>query len=817
MQKEWIDFKAIIDKLFVDLEYNKVKVREQWNVITQKRQPLVRIIREYYFNKFEKHMLKEYKDEFYSILNLDRMESEINTQNFIKALLSLNKKYEIHMNFLQDLDLESDELQKKQNLSVNLSQIFSLNLIEIANLNENIYAFYRKELIKFMKFVLKEHSSQIDQSLITESRRTLIENEPENFQVDIYQNFFQISIELGFYTKSLQILNEVLVKDIQEYIESQQEALQNNTPILKRCISYFSNFHLNFLQVIAQSVKTISSKEIQLEQLQGELKILQDQLLNKIYEIYGKICIQNIFRIVLEFPESYELVQELKEIVEKTNLIYDMCDFLSSQISQRLLIPGVITTNILSQYINCLQILQIIDLKALILEKVTFPIKNYLLKRNDTLRCIIEHLTDDKNTNKLVQERLKIPSKFQSYDLSSDEDENEAEKWEVQYLNQKKSEAIKIKYQESDLLSILVNLYGSQESFISEYQNMLAEKMMGTRNFDIDEEIKNLELLKLRCGDYSLQTCNIIVKDVKDSKRIDNLIHSYKKPINPEASLKNPLLSIDQLHCMFVSKGYWPINYEVEGFPLPSYLEPLFSEYAKRFERNRAMRKLIWHTNLGHVNLTLSFDNGEFEFKCLPIHAILIGYFDETRFNPEKGVSSDFLSQETQLSQNQVKQKMAFWVHKGVVREFKKQVSKTQSSNSKNFQGYNEEGAENADNDVNVYFPVRVYEKFRDSENLIYCEDEENEMILRDQSYIGFENTQFIKYIENLIISILNKTGPRSASQLHCLLKTLYKTDLEYPVQEDQIKDVLRSMSQKHKLIFNGEDYSLPISQEKQQ
>lgn len=43
------------------------------------------------------------------------------------------------------------------------------------------------------------------------------------------------------------------------------------------------------------------------------------------------------------------------------------------------------------------------------------------------------------------------------------------------------------------------------------------------------------------------------------------------------------------------------------------------------------MRKLIWHTNLGHVNLTLTFDNGEFDFKCLPIHAVLIGYFDDTR------------------------------------------------------------------------------------------------------------------------------------------------------------------------------------------
>ncbi|EGR31174.1 hypothetical protein IMG5_116450 [Ichthyophthirius multifiliis] len=375
------------------------------------------------------------------------------------------------------------------------------------------------------------------------------------------------------------------------------------------------------------------------------------------------------YYFILEFPDSYEITQELKETLEKSNLVYELSDYLVQQINTRLLIPGVITMNILSQYINCLQILQIIDPKGLILE---------------------------------------------------------------------------IKYQESDLLSILVNLYGSQEAFISEYQNMLAEKMMGTRHFDIDEEIKNLELLKLRCGDYSLQICNIIVKDVKDSKRIDNLIHSYRKPIQPEQKLKNHLLSIDQLHCMFVSKGYWPINYEIEGIPLPTYLEPLFKEYAERFERNKAMRKLIWHTNLGHVNLSLTFDNGEFEFKCLPVHAILIGYFDETRFNQEKGVASDFLSTETGIPQNIIKQKMAFWVHKGIIKEFKKQNMKEYQQNNflmqKQSQRYNDaENNEAIDGDVNIYFPVKVYEKFRDSENLIYCEDEENEMILRDQTYAGIQ------------------------------------------------------------------------------
>jgi len=33
---------------------------------------------------------------------------------------------------------------------------------------------------------------------------------------------------------------------------------------------------------------------------------------------------------------------------------------------------------------------------------------------------------------------------------------------------------------------------------------MLAEKMMGIKEYNIEEEIKNLELLKMRCGDQNL-------------------------------------------------------------------------------------------------------------------------------------------------------------------------------------------------------------------------------------------------------------------------------------------------------------------------
>lgn len=57
------------------------------------------------------------------------------------------------------------------------------------------------------------------------------------------------------------------------------------------------------------------------------------------------------------------------------------------------------------------------------------------------------------------------------------------------------------------------------------------------------------------------------------------------------------------------------------------------------------MRKIFYHYNLGHVNLTLTFDNGSFDFKCLPIQAIMINYFDEDKMKDQKnGLSSEELS-----------------------------------------------------------------------------------------------------------------------------------------------------------------------------
>lgn len=69
--------------------------------------------------------------------------------------------------------------------------------------------------------------------------------------------------------------------------------------------------------------------------------------------------------------------------------------------------------------------------------------------------------------------------------MSSEEDESAAREWQVLPVRESKTKR-RVKYQEIDLVTVLVGLYGSQEAFICEYQNMMAEKLMSAKDYNID-------------------------------------------------------------------------------------------------------------------------------------------------------------------------------------------------------------------------------------------------------------------------------------------------------------------------------------------
>lgn len=51
----------------------------------------------------------------------------------------------------------------------------------------------------------------------------------------------------------------------------------------------------------------------------------------------------------------------LKKCLDKSNILSELSELLYHGVKKRLLIPGVITQNILNQYLNMLKVLQIID------------------------------------------------------------------------------------------------------------------------------------------------------------------------------------------------------------------------------------------------------------------------------------------------------------------------------------------------------------------------------------------------------------------------------------------------------------------------
>ena len=49
----------------------------------------------------------------------------------------------------------------------------------------------------------------------------------------------------------------------------------------------------------------------------------------------------------------------------------------------------------------------------------------------------------------------------------------------------------------SDIISMLVNIYGSKELFVNEYRTLLADRILTNFNYEIEKEIRYLELLKV--------------------------------------------------------------------------------------------------------------------------------------------------------------------------------------------------------------------------------------------------------------------------------------------------------------------------------
>ncbi|KAJ3735886.1 hypothetical protein DFJ43DRAFT_1054769 [Lentinula guzmanii] len=318
---------------------------------------------------------------------------------------------------------------------------------------------------------------------------------------------------------------------------------------------------------------------------------------------------KEIFDIIIDYPDSSGALQDLKECLHRVDQRASLVHTLRKANQKRLLHPGADTRLILTQYVATIKCLRVVDPPGVLLFKVADPIRRYLRERPDTIRCIVSNLVgDDDSGDSLVDESEPIQP-LQQYELDDYLDSN----WEPEPVDAGPDFRAN---KPSDVISTLVSIYDSRDLFVKELQLLLAQRLLAIIDDDtekVEKERRNVEILKIRFGEAALQICEVMLKDMTDSKRIDGHVQSQK------ASIVHPII---------LSKQFWPML-EATEIVMPGQFRTLQDEYAKEFTAFKPDKKLRWLPHLGTVHLVLHLEDRIVEVDVPPLEAAFIELFSQ--------------------------------------------------------------------------------------------------------------------------------------------------------------------------------------------
>lgn len=262
-----------------------------------------------------------------------------------------------------------------------------------------------------------------------------------------------------------------------------------------------------------------------------------------LFEKYANTIIDQFFNIIIEFPDSQPAIDDLKLCMEKLDLRAHLVETLKNSIETRLLHPGVDTSDIITGYVATIKTMRHLEKSGILLQTVTEPVKEYLRKgRQDTVRCVITSLIEETPSD--LSEELARSETIKAEETERNQDEmNNWESWNPDPIDAD-TEKHSPQNRKSDIISMIVDIYGSKELFVNEYRNLLAERLLTQLDFTPEKEIRNLELLKLRFGENLLHSCEVMLKDISDSKRINAHIQGAAFKEGSMVNLKIPKILI---------------------------------------------------------------------------------------------------------------------------------------------------------------------------------------------------------------------------------------------------------------------------------
>lgn len=215
-----------------------------------------------------------------------------------------------------------------------------------------------------------------------------------------------------------------------------------------------------------------------------------------------------------------------------------------------------------------------------------------------------------------------------------------------------------------DVVGSLISLWDSKEVWTKEVQAVLASRLLGTGEWIFEKEVRTIELLKLRFGETAMQGCDVMLKDIADSKRVDTHIRSEE---GLHRSNSNEEEDDPELHTKILSRLFWPALKE-EEFKLPEEIHVLQQRYETGFEKLKTKRKLTWIHSAGTVDVELELEDRIVQVpNATTSQAAVIYEFDENKGGAEWTIKE--LVERLDMDEGLAKRAVAFWCSKEVLRD----------------------------------------------------------------------------------------------------------------------------------------------------
>ena len=424
------------------------------------------------------------------------------------------------------------------------------------------------------------------------------------------------------------------------------------------------------MQGVKEQQQSTKEKEEMAHQQRAE------KLETYIYKIVADQRIATFFDLVIDYPESETSLEELKKCLRRIGKVgyRKLVAVFGAAIITRLLHPGAATADIIHHYVSTIRALTRVDQSGTVLDLVSAPLRAYLRTRKDAIRCIVTMITEDDGEGEGQGFLAELEAEGEYYDpdadffgLDADQkalEEIEGQLWEPPPFAVPGGSRRRRSVAPGDVVSMLVNIYGSKELFVSEYKSMLADRLLAKIDFDCDRELRTLELLKVRFGEQALHAAEVMLRDLADSKRINANVRALANSATPLK--RHPdLVTFDSLGVTIVSELFWP-HFPKEEFTAPREIEAMMRTFGHKYHALKTPRVLKWKPNLGTVSLTLTTSETDIEYNVSPLHAaILLKFESEADWSPAE------LAKDLGVSGDMLRRKIVYWINQGVILEIR--------------------------------------------------------------------------------------------------------------------------------------------------